>query len=74
VIVSGSQRLPSPVKNQPLKSMHQTSLAAPQWANGALDGGLRRRSLRFTVSPSRSNSSPIELAAGHAVEGDLRSR
>src|SRR5215212_9882813 len=38
--------------------MHQVSLAASQSAKGALDGGLRRRSLRFTVSPSRSNSSP----------------
>jgi hypothetical protein len=74
VSVSGSQRAPSPVKNQPLKSMHQTSLAAPQWAKGALDGGLLRRSLRFTVSPSRSNKRPIVLAAGQSIEGACRSR
>ena len=43
-----AQRAPSPVTNQPLKSMHHTSLAAPQWAKGALEGGLLRRSLRFT--------------------------
>ena len=48
---------PSPVTNQPLKSMHYTSLAAPQWAKGALEGGLLRRILRFTVRPSRSNRS-----------------
>ena len=65
---------PSPVTNQPLKSMHQTSLAAPQWPNGALEGGLRRRSLRFTVRPSRSNKRPIVLAAGQSIEGACRSR
>ena len=36
--------------------------------------GLRRRSLRFTVSPSRSNNSPIVLAAGQSVSGARRSR
>src|SRR5712671_4580553 len=29
-MVRGSQCVPSPVRNQPLKSMHHTSLAAPQ--------------------------------------------
>src|SRR5258708_23960384 len=53
--------------NQPLKSMHHTSLAAVHSANGALDGGLRRRSFRFTVNPSRSNNAPIVLAAGHSI-------
>jgi hypothetical protein len=54
--------------------MHQISLAASQCAKGALDGGLRRRSFRFTVNPSRSNSSPIVLTAGHSVPGARRSR
>jgi len=48
--VSGSQHWPSPVMNQPLKSMHHTSLAAVHSANGALEGGLRRRSFRFRQS------------------------
>src|SRR2546429_3195764 len=34
IIVIDSHRLPSPGKHQPLKSMHQTSLAASQWAKG----------------------------------------
>jgi hypothetical protein len=53
--------------------MHHTSLAAPQCANGTLDGGPRRRTRRLTVKPSRSNSVPIVLAAGHAVRGTRRS-
>ncbi len=60
-------------RKQPLKSMHHTSLAAPQCANGVLDGELRRRNRRLTVKPSRSNSVPMLLAAGHAVRGARRS-
>src|SRR5262245_38452696 len=72
--VSGSQWLPLRVRNQPLKSMHHTSLGPPHCENGALEGGLRRRNLRATVRPSRSNSAPIVLAAGHLVAGQRRSR
>jgi hypothetical protein len=53
--------------------MHHTSLAAVHSANGALDGGLRRRSFRFTVNPSRSNKAPIVLAAGHSICAAFRS-
>src|SRR5215471_2298573 len=49
--------------------MHHTSFGAPQWPNGAVEGGLRRRRRRFTVKPSRSNSAPMVLTAGHAVRG-----
>src|ERR1700678_4219522 len=44
-------------------------VAAPQCAKGALEGGLRRRSFRFTVNPSRSNNDPIVLAAGQSLAG-----
>jgi hypothetical protein len=74
VSVSGSQRAPSPVTNQPLKSMHHVSLAAAQEPNGALEGGLLRRNLRFTVSPSRSKRPPIVLAAGQSISGSRRAR
>lgn len=43
------------------------SLVPLHSANGALDGGLRRRSFSFTVSPSRSNNAPIVLVAGHSI-------
>ncbi|MEX2650511.1 MAG: hypothetical protein WD673_16010 [Alphaproteobacteria bacterium] len=49
--VSGSRCVPSPVGNQPLKSIHHTSLAAPHAANGALDGAEGRHGLRSTVNP-----------------------
>src|SRR6266550_939878 len=70
-MVRGSQCVPSPVRNQPLKSMHHTSLAAPQWAKGTLEGGLRRRSFRFIVNPSRSNNAPMLPPHRKATLGDL---
>jgi hypothetical protein len=57
-----------------LKSIAHTSLAPVQAANGAPAGGTRRRSRRFTVSPSRSNKAPIVLATGQRVSGARRRR
>jgi hypothetical protein len=56
-------------QNQPFKSMHQTSLAAPQLANGAVRGGVRRRLRRGTTRPSRRNKSPMLLTAGQLTSG-----
>jgi hypothetical protein len=53
--------------------MHHVSLGETQSPNGALKGGERRRNRRFTVRPSRSNSVPMVLAAGHAPSGRRRS-
>ncbi len=39
---------------------------------GTLESGLRRRKRRLTVKPSRSNSAPIVLAAGHSLCGTHR--
>ena len=68
-IVSGSQRWPSAVRNQPLKSAHQTSFGAVAAKNGRLAGSARRRRRRGWLSPSRRNKSPIVLAAGQAIVG-----
>ena len=45
-IVSGSQRCPSAVRNQPLKSAHQTSFGAVAAKNGRCADAARRRSRR----------------------------
>ena len=57
----------SPVTNQPLKSMHQTSLAAPQWPNGALEGGpaaaqpaLYRQAFAIEQEADRARRRPID--------------
>src|SRR4029450_1729261 len=53
--VRGSQRVPSPVRNQPLKSIAHTSLAPAQAANGAVAGGGRRLRRGVTAQPLRAN-------------------
>jgi len=72
--VSGSQRLPSRVRNQPLKSAHQTSLGPRASEKGCVTGSARRRRRRSGTSPRRLSRSPMLLAAGHCSCGCKRSR
>jgi len=51
VIVNGSQRCPSAVRNQPLKSMHHRSLGSCTGRKGWLSGTARRRRRRGSLSP-----------------------
>ena len=62
--VRGSMRIPSPVRNQPLKSMHHTSLASMASVNGWLHGEVRLRLCRRLTSPTRLRISPTVLDAG----------
>src|SRR6185437_1586382 len=62
--LKGSQRRPSPVRNQPLKSVPQTSLLAREAVSGDAPGGTRRRHLRRATRPCRSSSSEIVLSTG----------
>ena len=64
---------PSPVRNQPLKSAHHTRFGPSACASGSLYGAVRRRFRRATINPSRFNSAPIVLAAGHTRPGSLSS-
>src|SRR5207245_11714848 len=65
-IVSGSQRTPSPVRNQPLKSAHHVSLGYLTEPNGCVLGGTcARAGRRGTVSPARVRMAPRVLATGH---------
>src|ERR1700756_1809142 len=73
VMVNGSILSPSPVRNQPLKSAHHTRFGPFACANGSVYGATRRRFRRVTTSPSRFNSAPIVLAAGHFLPGSSRS-
>ncbi len=64
-IVSGSQRTPSAVRNQPLKSAHHVSLGSPTEPNGCVRGGTwARGGRRGTVSPARVRMAPRVLATG----------
>jgi hypothetical protein len=72
--VMGSQRAPSPVLNQPLKSMHHRSLGAVTGAKGRLTGSGLWRRRRVETSPSRRNSSPMVEAAGHTISGLSRAK
>ena len=73
LIVRGSIRQLSPVRNQPLKSTAHSSFAASTgimmrpWSSG----GLRR--LTGVTKPSRLRMSPIVEAAGQLVVGACRS-
>src|SRR5215471_4739073 len=69
VSVRGSQRVPSAVRNQPLKSIDHSSL-------GALAGDItspwaiaRRRRGRSWIRPLRFKMSPMVEAAGHSTFG-----
>ena len=63
----GSMRIPSPVRNQPLRSMDHTSLGCWAWAKGSLQLVALRRRLRRLTRPARS-SMPL------AVLGMARAR
>src|SRR5260370_11175162 len=69
LIVNGSQRRRSPVRNQPLKSAHQTALGASTARKGEAQGGHRRRSRRACVIPSLRSQSPIVLLARGSTPG-----
>jgi hypothetical protein len=69
VTVNGSQRIPSPVRNQPLKSADQLSFAADGSISGCLRDGSRARRDRGFDSPSRCRKSPIVLDAGQTISG-----
>jgi hypothetical protein len=73
-MVKGSQRLPSCVRNQPLKSIPHTSLAAATELSGDGDGNPRCRRLRRRTRPCRSRIRPIVLSAGQRSPGTSRSR
>ena len=62
-------RSPSRVRNQPLKSAHQTALARVAAANGWVYGGVRLRQRRACTRPARPSSAPMVLAAGHSRSG-----
>src|SRR5438552_14680552 len=67
-MVSGSQRTPSPVRNQPLKSAHHVSLAALTEPNGWLRGGTcARAGRRGTTIPERARMAPRVLATGQSA-------
>ena len=70
--VNGSQRVPSPHRNHPLKSTHQSSLGAPASVSGPWYGGVSRRRFRGWISPVRRSNSPMLLAAGQIVAGSCR--
>ena len=68
-IVSGSQRVPSAVRNHPLKSAVQRSLGLRAAASGCVNGTTYRGRRRGSLSPSRRERSPIVLAAGQSRSG-----
>jgi hypothetical protein len=68
-MVSGSQRVPSRVRNQPLKSMPHRSFGASTGANGRTTGKAPRRRRRGALSPSRRSSSPMLDGAGQLTSG-----
>src|ERR1039458_9010004 len=68
VMVNGSMRVPSPLRNQPLKSAHQTALGASAAAYGGRWTGVRALRRRLTTSPLAFNTAAIVLTAGHCWE------
>jgi len=73
VTVSGSQRVPQPVRNPPLKSIAHSSFGKAAAANGASCGSLRRWRWRGAVTrPDRRSRSPTVEAAGQATSGRSR--
>ena len=70
VTVSGSQRVPQPVRNQPLKSIAHSSFGAGAAAKAASCGSRRRWRWRGAVTrPDRRSRSPTVEAAGQATSG-----
>src|SRR5262245_46143724 len=69
VSVSGSQREPSAVRNQPLKSIDHSSFGAVAGEITSPCAIARRRRARPRTRPSRFRMSPIVEAAGHSTFG-----
>jgi hypothetical protein len=72
VIVNGSQRLPSPVRNHPLKSAHHRRFGPSSPGGNAVvtpRGAQRRfrRRRRGTTNPERLSIWPTVLAAGQSI-------
>jgi len=60
---------PSYVKKYPLKSIHQTSFASRQCANGSVLGGTRRRKLRGKTRPFPFKMLVIVVFEGQSMAG-----
>jgi hypothetical protein len=73
VSVNGSQRVPSAVRNHPLKSIDHSSLAAVAGDITSPYAIARRRRRRPSTRPSRFRMSPIVEAAGQSTFGASRS-
>ena len=67
--VNGSIRVPSWVRNHPLKSVAHTAFGSRAACKGCVAAGVRRRMRRLATSPWRFRISPAVLGAGHAVPG-----
>jgi hypothetical protein len=74
--VSGKHLYPSPVRNQPLKSMHQTALGSVAAANGRVLGTTMRwrRRRRTRVRPLRWMMSAMALTLGNWTPGSMLTR
>ena len=73
--VSGSIRVPSEVRNHPLKSIDHTSFGRLAPEKGSPHGVLRRLRRRRFTSPARSSRTPAVLGDGHDCSGAMtRSR
>src|SRR5262249_11296280 len=73
VSVSGSQRVPSAVRNQPLKSIDHSSLATVAGDTTSPCAIARWRRRRASTRPLRFRMSPIVEAAGQFTFGESRS-
>jgi hypothetical protein len=67
--VNGSHRVPSAVRNHPLKSTVHTSLGACAAANGRVSGTVYRRRLRGWLRPARRSASPIRARGRPRPQG-----
>jgi len=68
-IVKGSQRIPSRVRNQPLKSIDHSPFGALAPATMSPCAALRRRRSLGSIKPPRFGMAPIVEAAGHITAG-----